>query len=423
VYHGSIRGSGVSTAISSVSLARRHWTSPSLVGQLYGEPLVYGGDVYVATESDVVYALSARNGAVVWSRHLAQPVPASALPCGNISPTVGITGTPVIDPHSGEMYLVAEEMVGAKPEHFLFGLNAKDGTTELRRRVDPPQSMPSALLQRTGVTLSHGRVIFGFGGLYGDCAIYHGTVASVAEDGRSVRYFLVDKAAGQNQGAIWMGGAAPVVDAAGNVWVSVGNGSVTSASQPYDDSDSLLELTSNAQLKQFFAPTSWPQDNASDLDMSMAPALLNSGQVVLAGKARIVYLLNAGRLGGIGSGVASIGTACGDDIDGGVAVLGQTVYLPCLSGTVAVRVGRSPASLHIVWSASVGGEPAIVAAGRVWTVGSDGVLYGLDLATGAVRQSATIGVPANHFATPSVGDSLLLVTSANNVVAFAARAR
>jgi outer membrane protein assembly factor BamB len=157
--------------------------------------------------------------------------------------------------------------------------------------------------------------------------------------------------------------------------------------------------------------------------MSMAPALLSSGQVVLAGKSRIVYLLNAAHLGGIGNGVASVASACGDDIDGGVAVLGRTIYLPCLSGTVAIRVGVSPSSLRIIWSANVGGEPAIVAAGRVWTVGSNGELYGLDPATGEVRQSATIGIPANHFVTPSVGDSLLLVTSANNVIAFAGRPR
>jgi hypothetical protein len=39
-----------------------------------------------------------------------------------------------------------------------------------------------------------------------------------------------------------------------------------------------------------------------------------------------------------------------------------------------------------------------------------------------VRQQATVGSPANHFPTPSVGDSLLLVPSANQVVAFRATA-
>jgi hypothetical protein len=142
--------------------------------------------------------------------------------------------------------------------------------------------------------------------------------------------------------------------------------------------------------------------------------------VVLAGKSRIVYLLNGDHLGGIGGQEASLGSGCGGDIDGGSAVVGTTVYLPCLSGTMAVQVTASPPSLKVLWTSAVGGGPPIVAAGLVWTIGLDGTLYGLDPSTGAVRQQASIGMPANHFPTPSVGDGLLLAPSANRVVAFGA---
>jgi len=64
----------------------------------------------------------------------------------------------------------------------------------------------------------------------------------------------------------------------------------------------------------------------------------------------------------------------------------------------------------------------VVAAGLVWTIGQNGALYGLDPATGRVRQQAAIGALANHFPTPSVGDGLLLAASADQVVAFAAPA-
>ena len=63
-----------------------------------------------------------------------------------------------------------------------------------------------------------------------------------------------------------------------------------------------------------------------------------------------------------------------------------------------------------------------MAAGLVWTIGQNGTLYGLDPATGAVRQQASIGVPANHFPTPSAADGLLLAASADQVVAFPAAA-
>jgi outer membrane protein assembly factor BamB len=101
-------------------------------------------------------------------------------------------------------------------------------------------------------------------------------------------------------------------------------------------------------------------------------------------------------------------------------VQGTTVYLPCLSGTIAVQASSAPAGLHLLWSSSVGGGPPIVAAGLVWTIGQNGDLYGLNPTTGAVQEQTSVGVPANHFPTPSVGAGLLLAPSADRVVAFAA---
>ena len=410
----------MASSVTSVDVASPAWTSTTFDGALYGEPLVFGGRVFVATENDTVYALSAANGTVEWSVHLASPVPSQSLPCGDISPTVGITGTPVIDAARGELFVVADELVNGTAAHQLVGLSTATGKTELNQNVDPSGSTPTALLQRTGLTLDAGRVVFGYGGNYGDCSTYHGWVLSVPEAGGADAAFAVDAASGESQGAVWMGGAAPVVDAGGNVWVAVGNGSVYSSSHAYDDSDSVLELSPSLTLEQYFAPSSWPSDNAHDLDISSAPALLADGQVVAAGKARIVYLLNGSSLGGIGGQQAQLRAACGDDIDGGVAVVDSTVYLPCLSGPIAVQVSDSPAGLHLLWSASVGGGPPVVAAGLVWTIGSDGVLYGLNPSSGAVQEHAAIGVPANHFPTPSFGAGLLIAPSADRVVAFSA---
>src|SRR5665213_194742 len=418
VYHGNTASTGVSSALKSVTTNKRAWTSPMLSGAIYGEPLVYSGDVFVATENDTVYALTSSRGSVVWSRHLASAVPSSDLPCGNISPDVGITGTPVIDASRHEIFVVADEFKDGSPEHFLVGLSTKTGAVELSERVDPTGSSPQALLQRTGLNLDDGRVVFGFGGNYGDCASYCGRVVSVKVGGSTPSIFTVDNQSGNSQGSIWMGGAPPVVDAKGNVCVRVGNGSVHSSGQACDESDSVLDLTATAGLKQYFAPSSWASDNASDFDMTTAPVLLADGQVVLAGKSPLVYLLNGAHLGGIGSQEASLSSVCSNDIDGGSAIVGMTVYLPCLDGPVAVHVTKSPASMSVLWNASVGGGPPIVAAGLVWTVGKNGVLYGLDPATGQVRQQASIGAVDNDFTTPSVGDGLMLVASSSRVMAF-----
>jgi len=422
VYHGSAAGTGVAGPVSAVDTRARAWTSPPLDGEIYGQPLLFGGRVYAATENDTVYALSAATGKVDWASHLASPVPSGDLPCGDITPSVGITGTPVIDPARDEIFVVADELVRGRPAHTLAGLDAASGKTELTQNVDPPGADTAALLQRTGLTLDAGRVVFGMGGNFGDCASYRGRVMAAPETGGRPLIFTVDAGPGESQGAVWMGGAAPVVDAAGHVWVATGNGSVYSSSHAYDDSDGVLELSSAMRLLQYFAPGNWPANNSQDLDMSTAPVLLPDGQVILAGKSRIVYLLDGAHLGGIGTQQASLGSACGQDIDGGIALSGMTVYLPCAGGVIAVRATRSPPALRLLWTAPQQGGPPVLAAGLVWTIGQNGTLYGLDPATGAVRQQAFIGTIANHFPTPAVAGGLLLAPAARDVVAFSAPA-
>jgi outer membrane protein assembly factor BamB len=414
--------SGATGSMAAVNTTTPAWTSPALDGELYGQPLVSSGRVYVATEDDTVYALSAATGAVVWSTRVGTPTPSADLPCGDITPTVGITGTPVIDQSRGEIFVVADELANGRPAHVFIGLSVASGKIEVSQDVDPVGADPAALLQRTGLALDDGRVVFAMGGNDGDCASYRGRLIAVPEQGGTPAMFTVDAAPDESQGAIWMGGAAPVVDSSGDIWVSTGNGSVNSYSHAYDDSDAILQLSPSLKLVQFFAPATWAANNAGDLDMSVAPALLPDGQVILTGKSRIVYLLNRADLGGIGGQQAALGSACSQDIDGGVAVQGTTVYLPCTSGIVAVRAVKSPAAVHLLWSSGTGGGPPIVAAGLVWTIGQNGMLYGLDPATGAVRQQASIGTPANHFPTPSAADGLLLAPSADRVVAFAAGA-
>ena len=141
--------------------------------------------------------------------------------------------------------------------------------------------------------------------------------------------------------------------------------------------------------------------------------------MVAAGKSRIVYLLSGSSLGGIGGQQAELGDACDDDIDGGAAVWGRPSTCPASAARSPYR--SQPPRPGSICSGAPGRRWAAHRGGRlVWTIGSDGVLYGLEPSSGAVQEQATIGSPANHFPTPSVGADLLLAPSANRVVAFAA---
>ena len=112
--------------------------------------------------------------------------------------------------------------------------------------------------------------------------------------------------------------------------------------------------------------------------------------------------------------------ACGDDIDGGVAVQGTTVYLPCLSGMIAVRASSSPAAIRMLWRSSAGGGPPVLAAGLVWTIGQNGELYGLDPTTGAVEEQASVGTPPTT-SRPRQSGPDSSCPAAEHVVAFSAR--
>ncbi len=423
VYGGNALGTGTQNAATALYPLTPAWESPALAGQLFGQPLSYAGRVFVATERDYVYALAARTGRILWSRRVGTPVPASSLPCGDISPDVGVTGTPVIDAARHEMFVLADESSpGTGVSHHLVGLDLYTGRVELDQRVDPPRSTPAALLQRPGLALDHGEVVVAFGGNYGDCGNYHGSLAAVPETGGVARYYLVDSGPGERQGAIWMGGAAPVVDGAGNIWFAVGNGS--RSSPPYDYSDSVTELGPSLRREQYFAPASWAQDNRTDADLgSTAPALVD-GYVLQVGKGHVAYLLDPARLGGIAGQVASM-HLCDQDPHGGVAVVGDVAYVACGNGVSAVRVRRSAPHLSLLWTtpgtpsgASVNGPP-VVAGGLVWSVDAYGTLWGLRPSTGAHVVSRRTGAgEADHFPSPAVADGLLLVPTTDHVFAY-----
>ncbi len=107
-YHYDNTPDGYPASLPAISSPSASWEA-TVVGAVYAEPLYYGGYVYVATEDDNVYALTAATGAIAWSTNLGTPADSVEPPyaCNNnqngpdIKPTIGITGTPVIDPASG----------------------------------------------------------------------------------------------------------------------------------------------------------------------------------------------------------------------------------------------------------------------------------------------------------------------------------
>jgi outer membrane protein assembly factor BamB len=427
-YHEDAEATGVQPAPLRLLPSRRAWTSPVLDGQLFGEPLVADGRIVAATENDTVYVLAARTGQILWSRRLASPVPSSDLPCGDISPVVGITGTPVIDPARHEIFVDADTLVkgpsssnGVEASHRLFGLDLFTGKVELSQSAMPSAGEDQlAQLQRPGLALDDGRVVIAYGQNAGDCpgpnGPAHGYVVSIPETGGPLDYFQVGS--GKDRGAVWMGGSSPVVDPQGNVYVASADGYNLGAGQPYDDSDAVLELSPAMHLESIFYPKDWQQLSADDLDLGTGDPVLVDGLVFQVGKTDIAYLLRQGHLGGEDGEVASL-PVCQGNPDGGHAVLGSVVYIPSRCGVTAVRVSAKAPYLKQLWTDNDGAYSApIIAGGLVWTIGDDKAVHGLSPANGKQVVSIPFGGPASHFPTPSAADGLLLLAGINQVFAF-----
>ncbi|MCU1655689.1 MAG: Pyrrolo-quinoline quinone [Pseudonocardiales bacterium] len=415
-YHGDLARTGVSHSMPAVSGPLRLALSLALDGAVYAAPIVAAGRsvvggsrTIVATENDTVYGLDA-SGRQLWRTHLGEPSPANERPCGNIDP-LGITGTPIFDDATGSVFVAAE--YGAPPRHELVALSAQTGTIRWRKAIDLPGADPVVMQERGALTVAGGRVWVPFGGLNGDCGDYKGRVVGVPLDGagRTIAYTVPTT----REAGIWAP-PGPSVDAHGHLVVSVGNGAAGSG-DPYDHSDSVLELDVAATLVDSFAPTTWASDNEADRDLgSQGPALVGPW-IFIAGKSGTAYVLRQGRLGGIGGQVSSA-SLCRSF--GGTAVDGSVVYVPCTDGVRAVRIDSS-AGMHVLWAASgsITGSP-VIGGGRVWALDTDaGVLHALDPATGRSLGQVTVG-PVTRFATPALSGRTVLVPTQRGLAIVAA---
>jgi hypothetical protein len=405
-YHRTPSRSGQTSQAPGTPL-RPAWTK-SLGNAVYGEPLVVGSTLIVATEGDKVFGLNARTGHVRWQRSLGTPQPLSGLPCGNIDP-LGITGTPAYDPSTGSVFAVAETLGG---HHTLWALNATTGAKRWHRSLDVlPDRNRRAEQERSAVLVAHGRVVVSFGGLAGDCGNYVGYVTStpVTGSGRTFHY-AVPTASGAGMWAP----PGPVLGANGHVYVASGNGAQLNGR--WDKSDSVTELRAKKLRRlSVFAPTTWREDNLEDRDLgSTSPIPVPAvHRIVIVGKRGVVYLLRE-HFGGVGSEVASH-TGCA--AWGGGARRGRIVLLPCLARTQirAMRVGYS--HLHWVWKAPVYGAP-VIAGRRVYVADRDtGDLVVLRFKTGHVIQRIHAG-DLTHFPSQVVDGGYVFVPTLSGITAF-----
>jgi len=407
-YHQNNARSGVETS-STVTSVQARWSGPTAVdADVYAEPLACGNTVYVATEENTIYAINASTGAVIWHTHLGTPVTSSTLPCGDIAPTTGITGTPVIDVATGVLYAVA---FLSPHQHVLFGLNVVNGSVVSQAGVDPTGANPMVEQQRGALTLANGYVYLVYGGLDGDCGDYHGWVVGVPISGSGglVSYQVPT----QREGGIW-GTAGMGVAANGTIYVATGNGASNTA---FDHGDAVIALSPTLTELGYFAPTNWVQLNEQDTDLgSVAPTVLPDGDVFQIGKAGVGYLLSGKDLGGIGGQISDTNVCNG--AYGGTAHVGFSIFVPCLDGVFDVVANAT--NLSVAWQSSSefdAGSP-IVTGNVVWAVDiSNAHLLGFNVSSGDQLFSFALG-SVDHFISPAAAPGSLYVGAGSQIYAF-----
>ena len=398
---------GVAVGLQAPGALSVAWRA-RLDGAVYGQPLVLGNLILAATENDTVYGLDAAAGKVLWHTSLGKPVPQSALPCGDIFP-LGITSTMAYDPTSGELFAVGESGVG---HHMLAALDPSDGSLVWQTEIESPHGIPSATQQRGALTVAFGRVYVPFGGLYGDCGFYDGSVVSFPVTGPGSNAAAVERSYSvptQREGGIWTPGGLTV--SGSTMFASVGNGAA--AGGTYDGSDSVLALTADLTRTDYFAPTTWAVDNAGDFDLgAMSPAVIG-GNVLIVGKSGTAYLLRGDHLGGVGGQVAQK-QEC--PAFGSAPVSGTTVYVPCPTEIRALSVSAN--GISDLWRAAVkSASSPMVGGGAVWVVDyGDGVLYELGQNDGHVVAQVPVGT-ATRFTAPTLSGSKAYIGTADSVVA------
>jgi len=440
--------------------------------------------VYVVTEHDSVYAYDADAGDLLKKVSLlgAGETTSDNRGCGQVTPEIGITATPVIDRSigpNGTIFVVAMSKDGTG--NYFQRLHALDlatlaeqpGSPKDVQATYPGTASPNAggnvvfeakqYKERPGLLLLNG-VVYTSWSSHCDIDPYSGWIigynaTTLAQSG------VLNVMPNGSEGSIWQAGGGLAADSAGNIYALVGNGTFETTldasgfpnKKDYGNAFVKISMSGTPAVVDYFTMFDTVSQSAADTDLGSGAAMVlpdiqdNIGTTwhlaVGAGKDGNLYVVNRDSMGKFNSGSNNVYQELGNIFPGaGIysapAYFNHTVYYANVGGTLKAftltngKLSTSPTSQSANSFGYPGASPSISANGTkdgiVWAVestpGATAVLHAFDasnLANELYNSNQAAGNRdhfgnGNKFITPTIANGKVYVGTPNGVAVFGA---
>jgi len=436
--------------------------------------------LFVATENDSVYAFDADSGTLLWyvsllgSGETVDDLPSNG--CTQVTPTIGVTSTPVIDRSAGAhgtIFLVAMSVATASGTYYqrLHALDVTTGAELLNGPVVVSATYPmqggtssfdAGQYEERAALLLSGGTIYTSWTSHCDAPPYYGWIIAYSESTLARTAVLNVAANSGGEGpAIWMSGGGPAADSSGNVYLLTANGAFDTTLDANgfpsggDYGNSFLKLSTaggTLTVADYFTMSNAVSESANDADLGsggilLLPDLTDSGGTVRhlavgAGKDTNLYVVNRDSMGKFNSNSNNIWQQLSGALPGGIwstpAYFNGVLYYGNSNGALvafpvsAARLAGTPSSSGATKYTYPGTSPAVSANGTgngiVWAHenSSPAVLHAYDASnlahelynsSQAANGRDQFGA-GNKFITPAIADGKVFVGTQSGVAVF-----
>ncbi|MGA2103321.1 MAG: immunoglobulin domain-containing protein [Candidatus Sulfotelmatobacter sp.] len=433
----------------------------------------------VPTENDSVYAFDADSGATIWQITTLKTGESASddRSCGQVSPEIGVTSTPVIDRAqgpNGAVYVVAMSKDGSGNYHQrLHALDLALGAELFSGPVDVQATYPGTgdnsngtdvvfdpgqYKERSALLLLNGIIYTGWAS-HCDIRPYTGWIIGYSES-TLAQTSVLNVTPNGNEGAIWMAGAGLAADSSGNIYFLDANGDFDTTLNPQgfpsdgDYGNAFMKLSTTGDqlaVADYFEMDNEASENGSDTDLGSGGAIvlpdLSDGAghtlhlAVGAGKDSNLYLVNRDSMGKFSSSNSGIYQELAGALPGGVwampAYFNNTVYYGSVGSPIqAFTITNAKLSTSATAQTSnsfgyPGTTPSVSANGT-----SNGIVWAVENSSPAVLHAYNANTltelynsnqasngrdqfgSGNKFITPTIVNGKVFVGTTNGVAAF-----